>query len=75
MIKGTLTANLNPPYLEFLLDDARYSRQHCSTDDLREFLITLDVLSPGQEWRPRELFVRIKGEFPRQSLAQFGLIP
>lgn len=75
MIKGKLTANLNPPYVEFFLNDSHCSRHECTSEDLRRLLIALNAIGPDESWcPPREMLFCITGEFPRRSLEELGLI-
>lgn len=75
MIKGILSANLNPPCLEFFSNDSQLFRRNCSTDDLRTLMIALDVICPSERWQPSEFVFRINGEFPKRSLEALGLLP
>lgn len=75
MIKGKLTASLDPPCMEFFMSETKYSRHDCTSDDLRSLLIALDAIGPNGSWPPEELFFSITGEFPRERLEELGLIP
>jgi hypothetical protein len=75
MIKGILTANLDPPCLEFFSNDTKFLRKNCSAEDLRTMMIALDVICPNERWQPNEFVFRINGEFPKKSLEALGLLP
>lgn len=74
MIKGKLTASLNPPYVALFSGERDYSRHDCSADDLRKLLVALNAIGPKDTWGPEEMFFSITGEFPRSSLEELGLL-
>lgn len=70
MQEGMLTINLDPPCLGFTGESICATRP-CSTEDVYLMLHQLGV----EKHQLRDCLIRIKGRFPDEQLAQFGLAP
>lgn len=73
MIHGLLVVNLDPPYAAFRTGQDDEYWKDCTVEELREFLIEIDALSPDQTWPPREYVLRVHGKFKIATLAKLGL--
>ncbi len=75
MLTGTLTINLNPPYLAFQAqsNDEGLMRS-CSIEEIKLALTEFGDREP-QAWPLKECLVRMPGQFSRAKLTAFGLIP
>ncbi len=76
MIKGILTANLDPPYLVLDLADAgplRSRRRECTSEEIRSAIFALGENRGALSWPPKDCVVRIQGAFSQDWLASIGL--
>ena len=76
MINGTLTVNLDPPYLCFQVADEGRSGsclRECSTEEIRRMLIALGAHRSGH-WPVSECIIRSKGQFSIKLLRDFKLV-
>lgn len=73
MIDGLLVINLDPPYAAFRTERDVEHWKDCTTDELRDFLIAIEALSPDQTWPPREYVLRVFGKFDAKTLAILGI--
>jgi hypothetical protein len=72
---GTLQINLNPPYLCFVSneDRTRVASEDCSVEQIRQFLIELDIITPHDDLSHRDMQVLVAGVFSSATLAKYGL--
>jgi hypothetical protein len=65
MIEGTLTVNLDPPYLGFRVEaeDKIYSRS-CSREDIREILTEFG----GLNWPLKDCVIRMPARFSKDAI-------
>lgn len=77
MLEGTLTVNLDPPYLHFTADgnEKGYSSHfECSEEEVLRILTELgSEIFEGTRYK--ECIVRTTGSFPKALLSQFHLLP
>jgi hypothetical protein len=82
MIQGVLTVNLDPAYVGFLQGpgplvtaaDRIDAWHYCSVDDIRNLLIELGAIMPGESWSPRELILRLPVQLSESALERLGLV-
>jgi hypothetical protein len=78
MIEGILTVNLEPPYLSFQSTAGlagEDSLRNCTTEEIRSALAEFCAIEYCQNWPLKECIVRIQGNFCREKLVSFGLLP
>lgn len=71
MIDGTLTVNLEPPYLAFCDKAGNHYSRNCSFEEIQDMLADLGNLN----WPLRDCFVRIPMQFDQFGLAKWRLNP
>ncbi len=75
MIEGTLTVNLDPPFIWFdtTSDGAkRHCHHECTSGDIR--LILLELAGESVPWPVKECVVRSSGTFSVEMLHKFQLL-
>ena len=77
---GMLMINLEPGYIEFKSDICRDGgakgiqiRHYCSQEEIRTFLIELDVVNAVQSWPPRDLILRLPMWLPKNIIERLDL--
>ncbi|MBK9143394.1 MAG: hypothetical protein IPM23_12900 [Candidatus Melainabacteria bacterium] len=78
MIEGTLTVNLDPPYVRFhsTESDGKEVSSHydCTREEIRTILEALGS-EVDRDWPVRDCLIRTRGSFPHDLLSTFHLIP
>lgn len=75
MVQGTLSVNLEPPYIGLKAEHAREIRRSCTVEEIKKILLALKIITPQQHWPPKDCVMRLPGQFPGAVLARFGLLP
>jgi hypothetical protein len=80
MLEGYLIVNFEPAYIGFSAVknegyDSSLMRRYCNVEEIRTLLIELDVISPNQNWPPRELIFRLPVRIPVSLLEKMQLLP
>lgn len=71
-MNGTLTINLDPPYMQFQhTATGSFRMRYCSLEEIEAILNELGASC----WPLKECFVRVEGPFLPSSLAQADLLP
>ncbi len=75
MIDGTLTINLDPPYLHFHADDPGVSGRlrECTMDDIRAALAEFAQNMPDR-WPLNDCVIRLRGKFSATRLSKLGVL-
>lgn len=74
MIHGTLTVNLDPPYLMFEPSgdgNRPWLARQCTLSEMQQVLAEMGV----ELWPMRECLIRVQGTFNRSKLNDLGLKP
>lgn len=84
MIEGTLVVNLDPPYMGFLPKTSVEATTtsacenciwcYCTLDQMRDFLVELDLIHPAQQLPTREYIFRLPSRLPLRTLDKHGLL-
>lgn len=80
MLEGHLIVNFEPAYIGFApvknaVNVYSLRRRYCSIEEIRTLLLDLDVITPAQNWPPRELILRLPVSISSSVLEKMQLMP